>query len=185
MFAVVDGWLFDAINGLAGRSDLLDAFGRFCAGPLVWIIGFGGLAVALAILRGRPAHSLQAIAVGLLAYWLGHEISSRMKEWLEVARPFDARSGVHLLVDRPPTFSFPSGHATSAGALATAVALSYPRLAPYWLPAAVLVAFGRVFVGVHYPSDVVAGLAIGAAGAVGIHFAVSWLASRKLLSARH
>jgi undecaprenyl-diphosphatase len=174
----VNGWLFDLINGLAGRSDVFDAFGRFCAGPLVWILGFGGLAVAVAGIRSRPAHSLQAIAVGLLAYWLGHEISSRVKEWTEVARPFDARSGVHLLVDRPPTFSFPSGHAVSAGALAMSVALAYPRLAPYWLPAAVLVAFGRVFVGVHYPLDVAAGLVIGSGLAVMLHLGLSRIATK-------
>ena len=62
----------------------------------------------------------------------------------------------------PKSSSFPSGHAASATAFATAVGLDDPRWLPLMLPLALGVAFSRVRLGVHYPTDVVAGMAIGA-----------------------
>lgn len=58
--------------------------------------------------------------------------------------------------------SFPSGHSTTSGALAMALALLFPRFAVWFLGAGLVVAASRSFIGVHFPSDVVAGLAIGA-----------------------
>jgi len=57
--------------------------------------------------------------------------------------------------------SFPSGHATTAGALACALTLLYPRLRVLWIAAASVVAASRVVVGSHYPGDVVAGAWFG------------------------
>lgn len=58
--------------------------------------------------------------------------------------------------------SFPSGHSTTSGALAMALALLFPRFALWFLGAGLVVAASRSFIGVHFPSDVVAGLSIGA-----------------------
>ncbi len=72
------------------------------------------------------------------------------------------------LVRQPTSSSFPSGHSASAAAFAAGVALEEPRLAaPVGLLAAG-VAYGRVHTGVHYPGDVVAGAALGAACAVAV-----------------
>jgi undecaprenyl-diphosphatase len=70
------------------------------------------------------------------------------------------------LLNQPTTSSFPSGHSASAAAFATGVALEQPLLAA---PVAVLaagVAYGRVHTGVHYPGDVVAGIALGVGSAL-------------------
>ena len=72
------------------------------------------------------------------------------------------------LFRQPSTSSFPSGHSASAAAFAVGVALEQPLIAA---PVGVLaagVAYGRVHTGVHYPGDVVAGLALGAACAVAV-----------------
>src|SRR3984885_3442166 len=73
---------------------------------------------------------------------------------------------------RPPrTRSFPSGHAASAAAFATGVALEKPGLAAPVIVTAVAVGVSRVVTGAHYPSDVLAGFAIGAgAGAATLHW---------------
>jgi diacylglycerol kinase family enzyme/membrane-associated phospholipid phosphatase len=72
------------------------------------------------------------------------------------------------LLRQPTTSSFPSGHSASAAAFATGVALEAPLLAgPVGLPAAG-VAYGRVHTGVHYPGDVVAGVALGASCALAV-----------------
>jgi len=57
--------------------------------------------------------------------------------------------------------SFPSGHSTTSGALAMVLALLFPRFAIIFLPLGVLTAASRSFIGVHFPSDVLAGLTIG------------------------
>jgi undecaprenyl-diphosphatase len=65
--------------------------------------------------------------------------------------------------------SFPSGHATTAFALATLLALWYPRWAIGFLGLAVGVGFTRVLLGVHFPSDVLAGAALGMGAALIVH----------------
>ena len=57
--------------------------------------------------------------------------------------------------------SFPSGHSTTSGALAMALALLFPRFAWWFIAAGIVIASSRNFIGVHFPSDVVAGLALG------------------------
>jgi YegS/Rv2252/BmrU family lipid kinase len=66
------------------------------------------------------------------------------------------------LLPLPRTFSFPSGHSASAAAFATGAGLAMPELAPVLVPMAGTVAYSRVHTGVHYPSDVAVGAAIGA-----------------------
>lgn len=72
--------------------------------------------------------------------------------------------------------SFPSGHSTTAGAAMTALALIFPRLRVPIIVVGVLIAFSRVVVGAHFPSDAVAGLAVG--------IAFSYLTARFLLGRR-
>ncbi len=58
--------------------------------------------------------------------------------------------------------SFPSGHSTTAGAMAIALTLLFPRLKWLWIAIGLWIAFSRVVVGAHYPSDIVAGFLYGA-----------------------
>ena len=60
------------------------------------------------------------------------------------------------LVELPSTYSFPSGHATVSFACATVLALAVPRLRVPLFALAALISFSRVYVGVHYPFDVLA-----------------------------
>jgi undecaprenyl-diphosphatase len=76
-------------------------------------------------------------------------------------RPFSTHQPP--LVRVPDSTSFPSGHSASAFAFATAACGELPALAPGLVPLASAVAYSRVHTGVHYPSDVVAGAAIGVA----------------------
>jgi undecaprenyl-diphosphatase len=57
--------------------------------------------------------------------------------------------------------SFPSGHAASAAAAACALLIVAPTFAPAWIGMALVMAASRVYVGAHYPSDVVAGVGLG------------------------
>lgn len=72
-------------------------------------------------------------------------------------------------------WSFPSGHATTIGAVAVVLALLLPRLAWAWVALALVVAFGRIGATAHFVSDTVAGLWLGAMGAT----LVSWALARR------
>lgn len=94
-------------------------------------------------------------------------VNVTLKPLVARIRPYEVIDSLTLLVDRQSDFSFPSGH--SAAAFAVAVVLL--RLLPkrYGVPAMVLaglIALSRLYVGVHYPTDVLAGMAIGAAAAL-------------------
>jgi len=78
-------------------------------------------------------------------------------------RPYAALTDVHLLVSRTTDFSFPSDHAVTAGAVAAGLLLASRRLGAVASVLAVLMAAARVYVGTHYPGDVLAGLLLGGA----------------------
>ena len=86
--------------------------------------------------------------------------SSVAKSIFARARPFDVLQNVRQLVDAHG-YSFPSSHAANTFAAGTFLSLRFPRWRPV-LVIPVLVAYSRVYVGVHYPSDVLGGAILGA-----------------------
>jgi undecaprenyl-diphosphatase len=85
-------------------------------------------------------------------------------------RPFEAAVAVRVIDRRPLTYSFPSGHA--AGSFAAAATLAHvwaPGRAVFWGLAA-LIAFSRIYAGVHYPLDVLGGALLGLASAWLVHY---------------
>ncbi|MEV5651769.1 phosphatase PAP2 family protein [Nocardia sp. NPDC052254] len=106
---------------------------------------------------------------GLVATGLASAIANGVAKPLFPRRrpPAEAVPLMRRLVSPPVSSSFPSGHAASAAAFVTGVALESPALALAVVPVAAAVGYSRVHVGVHWPTDVVAGAALGAAVAVG------------------
>lgn len=139
------------------RSPLLDKLfvgaSRAANRSLIWL-AFSCLLVALEGPRGKRAseRGLMAIAVTSAV------VNGPVKLVFRRARP----SSRTPLVPLPRTTSFPSGHAASAFAFTFAVSRELPLAAVILVPLAVTVSYSRVYVGVHYPSDVLLGAALGA-----------------------
>lgn len=96
-----------------------------------------------------------------------------LKNIVERIRPYDTISDLILLIERQSDFSFPSGHTCASFAAASALYMALPKKwGSVCIILALLIAFSRLYVGVHYPSDVAAGVVIGVCcGYVG-HFIV-------------
>jgi len=135
---------------------------KAAAGGLVWLV-IGGV---LALAWRAPATSGAWRAA--LAVWLALFVANDvLKPIVARPRPFEANPAVvtsSLL--RPTSSSLPSGHAASAVAGAYALALVWPRGRRVLWTLAALVALSRLYLGVHYPLDVVAGALVGWACAV-------------------
>ncbi len=110
--------------------------------------------------RGRRAAMTGVAAIGVTSF----VVNQPMKFISARSRPDRDSAGVprQRRVSMPESTSFPSGHSASAAAFATAVGDVLPTAALPLRAAAAVVAFSRVYTGVHYPSDVVVGATVGA-----------------------
>jgi undecaprenyl-diphosphatase len=129
----------------------------------IWL----ALAVAIAGVSWRRPWLAARVGATIL---VAESVSGLAKDWIGRDRPPLVDPEPATLVELPHTSSFPSGHATVAFACATAIALAVPRLRWPVFVLAALIAFSRVYVGVHYPLDVLAGAFLG----VGLGLAVRY-----------
>jgi undecaprenyl-diphosphatase len=126
---------------------------------------WGAAAAAMAVSRtprGRRAAARGVASLGLASL----VINTLGKRSVRRTRPaLDAVPVGRRLQRQPFTTSFPSGHAASAAAFATGVALESPGWGAVVAPVAFSVALSRVYTGVHFPGDVLAGAALGVGAA--------------------
>ncbi len=147
------------LNLFAGQSPLLDGVIVFFAAYLPYI-----LVLVFFIFALRQA-SLQKDRLLLLAEGLGAGVIARgvvelIRVFVERPRPFIDNPAIAALLNEA-SFSFPSGHAAFFFALATVVFL-YNRRAGWWFFAAsAFIGIARIAAGVHYPTDIAGGAALG------------------------
>jgi undecaprenyl-diphosphatase len=105
----------------------------------------------------------------VLSAGLGLAVGKVISELVDRARPFVADPhGVHLFTHHAADPGFPSDHATAAFAIAVAIALRKRGWGIFALVAATVLSVGRVALGVHFPSDVLAGAALGTLAALAL-----------------
>src|SRR6185369_1319469 len=168
-FQSIDAELFRFINHTL-INPIFDQLMPFASGndyfhPAMVIFGL------LLIWKGGIRGLICVIMLGLIVPLGDGFICSTIKSAVGRDRPFLALQDVHLLVGRSGSCSMPSGHAANWFAGTMVGFIYYRRSAWITLPMAICVSFSRVYNGVHYPSDVLAGAILGAGYAV----AALWL----------
>lgn len=123
---------------------------------------WGFIAAAAFLVSGLRLPDLLVPWSAVAGSWLAAEGT---KYLFNRARPFIADTEIAPLIKTPSSSSFPSGHSATAAAGAISLSAIYPAFAPVLLLAGLLVALSRIYLGVHYPIDVLAGLLIGALSA--------------------
>jgi membrane-associated phospholipid phosphatase len=145
-------------RSFAARTPALDrsliATTRAANYSRLWLAVAGGLAV-FGGRRGRRAAGRGLVAIAIAAA----AANGPAKLLVRRRRPSSRRRPT--LIRTPRSTSFPSGHTAAAVAFVAAASAELPVLAPVLVPLAGAVAYSRVHTGVHYPSDVAAGAAIG------------------------
>ena len=166
----MDASLVHALNGFLTRHDGVEV-------PLVAYVNaaellfLGMLVLAFLLVGGRrrrPAR--RAVVAAGLSAGLGLAVAQVLARLVDRPRPFVAHPGaVHLFSAHAADPGFPSDHATAAFAIAVALLLRDRAWGLVVLAGAVVLAAGRVAMGVHYPTDVVAGAVLGALAALALH----------------
>ena len=141
--------------------------------------GFMVLVVVLIViilyshLKGKK--TLRRLTIlALIAFLCSDIVTAILKHIIREPRPFVSLDNVHLLISESDPLSFPSGHTTSTLSVVTFYVLNMKELARKHyrlidvalIIFAVVIPFSRMYVGVHYPGDVLAGAVIGIIGAL-------------------
>ncbi|MWV42975.1 phosphatase PAP2 family protein [Paenibacillus sp. HJL G12] len=167
-FNQMDYQLFHAMNEWGRTASFLNPVMRLLANDAFYLF-FIGLLVYWFI---RNENNRKMVAESVIAACAGLTISWILGHLFYRDRPFVSHT-VLQLIDHPANASFPSDHALGAFVIAAAIAMYRKKDGMIWLILAALIAFSRVWTGVHYPTDVLAGALIGILVAAGVHWAIS------------
>jgi len=153
----MDYLIFQQINNLALKNLYLDEVAIFCASFLGYILI--GVLFILLIKNFKKYYKIvtQAFISGIFARFIIVEIIRFI--WHR-PRPFISNS-VNLLINHSPSASFPSGHAAFFFALSTLIYFYNKKTGILFLIVSFLISISRVFCGIHWPFDILAGALVG------------------------
>lgn len=105
----------------------------------------------------------------MFALFFGQIFVQSLKRLMSRERPYKILEHLHTFGIELRDYSFPSGHTTASFSLATTLAVNLPKVAVVVLLLALLIGMSRIYLGVHYPTDVAAGIILGIFASLTIH----------------
>lgn len=166
--------LFESITAL--DLSILDFIHNTLSNPvmdiimtcLTYSIEFGAMAILVFIImmciKNMRKTGFAVMGATLSVMLFGELI---IKHLVARPRPFVINGAIELIIKAPSGFSFPSSHTATCFAMATAIYLFHKRLGIIAYIYAALVAFSRMYLYVHYPSDIIGGIALGIGCGIG------------------
>jgi len=161
-----DKTIFGLINGLTGNWPALDFLGIFLAEYLPYVLT--AILTAWLVIDWKK-HLKPLATFYLTAIFSRFVVTEIIRYFLPRSRPF-IDNEVNLLISHSASNSFPSGHAAFYFALGMAIYLYNKKAGLVFLFAALLTSIARVYVGVHWPTDIIGGVVVGIASAYAIDF---------------
>jgi undecaprenyl-diphosphatase len=162
MISVLSSWditLFRLING-QGPNYFLDWFMPFMTDLKNFRYVLPVLVVWV-LVREKKAGIVFLVFIGLTLAITDPFSSRLLKDWLGRVRPCHVLEEVRLLTDCNTSYSFPSSHAVNIFAAAFFLSQPLKKLSPLFFGIAGIVGYSRIYIGIHYPLDVIGGAAIG------------------------
>jgi undecaprenyl-diphosphatase len=174
----VNGALFDAINDLAGHvavaDTIMEATARYGAYVVVALV-----CLSWFVRDGGNTERRLGVYTAVIAAVIALAITKVIQHEYVHQRPFVLRhDDVTQLIEHSADASFPSEHTTAAFGLAVGLGLYRLRWGILLVAIAALQGFARIYVGIHYPYDILAGAGIGTLAAAGVFVArplIAWL----------
>jgi undecaprenyl-diphosphatase len=166
MFEALDQSITKFLNASSGQFPVLDRIAILLS---AFAVPFMVVAVAaLWFLGGNSRARRHVIVSSGLAFLLGLGLNQIILLFVQRARPYDA--GItRLIIEKSADWSFPSDHATASAAIAmTFTMLAFRKQALWFGFCTVLVCWSRVYVGIHYTGDIIAGIATGCIAAAAV-----------------
>jgi len=142
------------LNGKRSVDRVMFAFSHFGYGYAYPVIG-------LFLVIFDFANTRLIIPMGFVSFFIEHTTHRIVKSKTHRPRPFKALPEIRNLIKIPDEFSFPSGHAAGAFLMATLLRHFYPAFTIPFYVFASMIGLSRIYNGVHYPSDVMAGSFLG------------------------
>lgn len=163
-FTQMDYQLFQLVNELGRTLAFLNPLMRMFASYAEYVFYMG------IVIYWFTRHHIQRrmVVQSLIAACVAFACSGIIGYFFYRDRPFVTHT-VLQLIEHPANASFPSDHATGAFVIAASIWLFRRKEGMIWLALAACIAFSRVWTGIHYPSDVLAGAVLGIVAAVAVH----------------
>ena len=164
---MLDVFIFEKFNAFAGNWKILDWIGIFFADYFQYFLG--AILVVLLFWPKKDVlkNRLMVISAGISVFLSRIVITEIIKIIIHRSRPYIVLETAKKLISENANFqSFPSGHAAIFFALAMAIWFYNKKLGIWFFIGAILMGIARIFVGVHWPSDVLGGAVIGIISAI-------------------